>query len=114
VANNPNARYVLAGTGAMANSGRNTFPLKPTNNIDAGLRKQFDFGERVRFNIGGQFLNLLNHPQFTGGYINDVSLNAFAAIARNELVPSDPLFGRFDQFYTSNSRQIQIFAKLTF
>ena len=114
VANNPNARYVLAGTGAMANSGRNTFPLKPTNNIDAGLRKQFDFGERVRFNIGGQFLNLLNHPQFTGGYINDVSLNAFAAIARNELVPSDPLFGRFDQFYTCNSRQIQIFAKLTF
>lgn len=114
VANNPNARYVVAGTGALANGGRNTFPMKPTNNIDAALRKQFDLGERLRFNIGGQFLNLFNHPQFTGGYINDVSLNAFAAIARNELVPSDPLFGRFDQFYTSNSRQLQVFAKFSF
>jgi hypothetical protein len=114
VANNPNARYVVAGIGALANGGRNTIPLKPTDNIDAGLRKQFDFGERVHFNIGGQFLNLFNHPQFTGGYINDVSLNAYAAIARNELVPSDPLFGRFDQFYTSNSRQVQVFAKFVF
>ncbi len=114
VANNPNARYVVAGIGALANGGRNTFPLKPTNNIDASLRKQFDFGERLHFNIGSQFLNLFNHPQFTGGYINDVSLNPNSAIARNELVPSDPLFGRFDQFYTSNSRQIQVFAKFTF
>ena len=114
VANNPRARYVVAGIGALANSGRNTFPLKPTNNIDAALRKQFDFGERLRFNIGIQLLNLFNHSQFTGGYINDVSFNAFAAIARNELVPSDPLFGRFDQFYTSNSRQTQVFAKFTF
>jgi Carboxypeptidase regulatory-like domain len=114
VANNPNARYVLAGTGALANSGRNTFPLKPTNNIDAALTKRFNFGERVHFNIGGQFLNLLNHPQYTGGYVNDVSLNPSAAIARNELVPGDPLFGRFDLFYTSNSRQIQVFGKFTF
>jgi hypothetical protein len=114
VANNPNARYVVAGTGALANGGRNTFPLKPTNNIDLSLRKQFDLGERLRFNIGAQFLNVLNHPQFTGGYVNDVSLNAFAGIARNELVPSDPLFGRFDQFYTSNSREVQVFAKFSF
>jgi hypothetical protein len=114
VANNPKARYVVAGSGALANGGRNTFPLKPTNNIDAGLRKQFDITERIHFNIGGQFLNLFNHSQFTGGYANDVSLNPNAAIARNELVPTDPLFGRFDQFYTSNSRQIQIFAKITF
>jgi len=114
VANNPNARYVTAGAGALAKGGRNTFPLNPTNNIDAALRKQFDLGERIRFSIGGQFLNLLNHPQFTGGFVNDVSLNAAAAIARNELVPSDPLFGRFDLFYTSNARQIQVFAKLSF
>jgi hypothetical protein len=114
VANNPKARYVVAGIGALANGGRNTFPLKPTNNIDLGVRKQFDFGERMHFNLGAQLLNVLNHPQFTGGYTNDVSLNAFSAVARNELVPSDPLFGRFDQFYTSNSRQIQVFAKFSF
>jgi hypothetical protein len=27
---------------------------------------------------------------------------------------SDPLFGRFDQFYSSNSRTIQLNAKFTF
>ena len=94
--------------------GRNTFPLKSDKQHRCWPEKQFDFGERLHFNVGGQFLNLFNHPQFTGGYINDVSLNASAAVARNELVPSDPLFGRFDQFYTSNSRQIQVFAKISF
>lgn len=114
VANNPNARYVIAGSGALANGGRNTFPLAPTNNIDLALTKRFSFGERFGFNIGGQFLNVLNHPQFTGGYVNDVSLNANAANARNYLVPSDPMFGRYDLFFTSNSRQVQVFAKFTF
>ncbi|MGA7413741.1 MAG: carboxypeptidase regulatory-like domain-containing protein, partial [Bryobacteraceae bacterium] len=43
VANSSNARYVLAGSGALANSGRNTFPLKPIDNIDLALKKRFNF-----------------------------------------------------------------------
>jgi Carboxypeptidase regulatory-like domain len=113
VANNSSARYVVAGSGALANGGRNTFPLHRINNIDMSLKKRFNLSERYAFDIGAQMFNIFNHPQFTGGYTNDVASNGFIN-ARNDLVPSDPLFGRFDQFYSSNSRVVQVFAHITF
>jgi hypothetical protein len=113
VANNANARYVVAAAGALSNGGRNTFPLKPINNIDLAVRKRFDISERVHFDIGAGAFNVLNHAQYTGGYVSDVSSNGFTN-ARNDLVPNDPLFGRFDQFYSSNSRQMQLVAHITF
>jgi len=113
VANNSNSRYVVAGSGALANGGRNTFPLHPIDNIDLTLKKRFNFTERWSLDFGVQAYNVFNHPQFTGGFSNDVGVNGFTG-ARNDLVPSDPLFGRFDQFYTSNSRVVQLFAHITF
>jgi hypothetical protein len=113
VAKNSNARYVAAGSGALANGGRNTFPLKPTDNVDAALSKRFNLTEGVRFSIGGQFYNLFNHAQYTGGYINDVASNGYTN-SRNDLVPGQALFGRFDQFYSSNSRKIQVTARFDF
>ncbi len=113
VANNPNARYVAAGSGALANGGRNTFPLKPTDNIDAALYKRFNITERVRFSIGAQAYNVLNHAQYTGGYLSDVASNGNIS-SRNDLIPSNSLFGRFDQFYSSNSRNLQITGKIEF
>ncbi|HEX4748672.1 MAG TPA: carboxypeptidase regulatory-like domain-containing protein [Bryobacteraceae bacterium] len=113
VANNPNARYVQAGAGALSNGGRNTFPLFPTDNLDAALTKSFNITERIKFSISGQFLNVLNHPQWTGGYISDIASNGYTA-SRNDLVTGNALFGRFDQFYSSNSRTSQIAAHITF
>ncbi len=113
VANNSNARYIVAGSGALANSGRNTFPLHRINNIDLSLKKRFTFAERYSFEIGAQAYNVFNHPQFTGGITNDVAVSGYTA-ARNDLVPNDPLFGRFDQFYSSNSRFVQVFGRITF
>ena len=67
-------------------------PLKPTHNIDLSLMKRFNITERIRFEVAGsQQIN-----------------------SRNDLVPSSPLFGRFDQFYSSNSRFGQITAKIVF
>jgi hypothetical protein len=113
VANNPNARYVVAGVGALANGGRNTFPLRPTDNIDLGVAKRFTFTERTHFEIGGQFFNVLNHAQYTGGYLSDVASSG-QTTSRSDLIPGNPLFGRFDQFYSSNSRFGQIFARISF
>src|ERR1017187_2721751 len=39
VANNPNARYIVAGLGAYATGGRNTFPLDHTNNFDVAFHE---------------------------------------------------------------------------
>ena len=113
VANSSNARYVQTGLGAIANGGRNTFPLKPIDNIDAALTKKFDIGERFHFTIGAQFYNVLNHAQFTGGYLSDVASNGYIG-SRNDLITGNSLFGRFDQFYSSNSRRGQIVARFEF
>ena len=115
VAQNPGARYIQAGVGALANAGRNTLPMKPTDNIDVSLVKRFNITERVRFDIGAQFFNVLNHSQYTGGYLSDVaSSGANQTASRNDLIAGNPLFGRFDQFYSSNSRFGQLSAKITF
>ncbi len=113
VANNSKARYIVAGSGALANGGRNTFPLRPTDNIDAALYKRFTLTERLHFTIGAQFFNLLNHAQYTGGYLSDVNSLGYTN-SRNDLIPGNSLFGRFDQFYSSNSRTGQINARLDF
>jgi hypothetical protein len=113
VANNPSARYVVAGSGAFPNGGRNTFPLKPTDNIDLSLTKRFSVTERVKLEFGGQFFNVFNHAQYTGGFLSDVSSNGFTG-SRNDLIPNNPLFGRFDQFYSSNSRTVQLVGRVRF
>lgn len=113
VANNSNARYVVAQSGAMANGGRNTFPLHPTNNIDMSIKKRFALGESRSFDIGAQFYNVLNHAQFTGSHVSDVLSYGYIG-SRNDLIPGNPAFGRFDEFYTSNSRVGQISAHFTF
>jgi hypothetical protein len=113
VANNSNARYIVAQAGAMANGGRNTFPLHPTNNIDLSVKKRFAFGETRAFDIGVQFYNVLNHAQFTGSHVSDVDSYGYIG-SRNDLVPSNAAFGRFDEFYTSNSRTLQLTAHYTF
>ncbi len=115
VANNPDARYIAAAQGAYANGGRNTFPLDPINNIDFSLRKRFAVGEQKRLEFAGQFYNLFNHPQFIAGYTNDVApLKNTTGGFNNFLIPSNSLFGQYQQFLSSNSRSIQIMARFTF
>jgi hypothetical protein len=113
VAKDPTARYVVAGLGAYPNGGRNTFALHPINNIDMAVTKRFSISERIKMEFSANFFNILNHAQYTGGYISDVSSNGFIG-SRSDLIPGNPLFGRFDQFYSSNSRQIQLLAKFRF
>ena len=45
VANNPNARYIIAQVGTLPTSQRNTEPINPINNFDATAIKRFNFGE---------------------------------------------------------------------
>ncbi len=120
VAKNPNARYIVAGLGARSNGGRNTFPLGHINNFDFALTKRINLTERFRFDIGAQAFNLFNHAQFVGSFINDANAFGTAAISRNFLVPSSPLFGAYNQgtpdvgFFPSNSRTVQLVAHFVF
>ena len=114
LANNPNARYIQAGPGALANAGRNTLPMDPTNNIDFSLRKRINFTESMSFEIGAQAFNLFNHPQFTGGYLSDVTFYQTDLIPRNSLVPSNSDFDNYQKYFPSNARSMQLVAKFTF
>jgi hypothetical protein len=114
VANNPNARYIVAGPGALSTGGRNTLPLAPTNNIDLSLSKRVNFTERMAMQFGVQATNAFNHAQFVGGYLSDVAPYGTNAVSRAFLTPSSGDFGRYDLYFPSNARSAQVFAKFTF
>ena len=114
VANNPNARYVQAGLGALSNTGRNTFPLDRTNNFDVSAMKRFSITESKRLEFGAQAFNLFNHSQFVGGYLSDVSSFGTASISRNFLLPANVNFGHYQNYFPSNSRTLQLVARIHF
>jgi hypothetical protein len=111
VANDPRAKYVVAGPGTLPNLGRNTLPIRPINNLDLSLVKRFSITERLKFEFQGQFSNALNHPQFTGGFLNHVvggnpnlTNITVSTTVRNLLTPGNPSFNRPDQAFSSNPR----------
>jgi hypothetical protein len=121
VANNPNARYVQAPEGTLANAGRNTLTLNPINDIDLTLVKRFNITERFRLEFSARAFNILNHPQYTGGFLDDVApvLNggegaATGNIERPSLEPQSTLFQQWSQTFSSNPRQLQLALKLIF
>jgi hypothetical protein len=114
VALNSNARYVQAGPGAHENTGRNTLPMYRTNNFDASLIKKFALTERFKFDIGAQAFNLLNHSEFTGGYLSDVTPYQTNTISSAVFQVANKSFGAIQQFFPSNSRTLQLVAHFTF
>ena len=114
VAINPSARYVQAGSGAHENAGRNTLSMYRTNNFDVSLKKVFNITERFKFDVGAQAFNLLNHSQFTGGYLSDVTPYQTNTISNTVFQVTNKNFGAIQQFFPSNSRQLQLVAHFTF
>jgi len=51
----------------------NTEHLNPIDNLDISILKRFNVTERPGLELSGIFLNTFNHPQFTGGFLNDVA-----------------------------------------
>jgi len=113
LATNPNARYIQAGSGALANGGKNTVQMPGINNFDVSLGKQIKFGEKRSFEFRGDFTNLMNHPQYTAGFISSVKLTS-QITNRNFLLPANASFQQWSQNFSSNPRQLQLAAKIVF
>lgn len=129
-AKDPTARWVRAGTGVFATAGRSTFASPAISNLDLGVSKGVKFGERVEFRFGVLALNVLNHPQYTTGFVSQAnSISAASAGQRLVLEPRDStlgaqyvganyfpngIFGNFKSAFGSNSRQVALNAKITF
>jgi hypothetical protein len=113
LATNPNAQYIQAGPGAYATSSRGNFKTPPINNFDMSAIKHFKFGERFGVQFIAQSFNVLNHPQFVTGSINDV-LNFSNTSSRSYFLPGSPIFNNPKQNFPSNARTMQLALKFTF
>jgi hypothetical protein len=117
LANNPHARYIVAGPGAYANGGRNTLAGRPIDNVDLNILKTMHTGERTRVQLSAQLFNALNHPQFVPGFTNRVDNPSNAnntGNVFNYLTPGNAIFNNPEAVYSSNPRGIQIALKLLF
>jgi hypothetical protein len=113
LATNPNAMYITAGAGAMTTAGRNTIPMRGINNFDFSAAKKFNFTERKYLEFRGDFSNLFNHAQYTAGYVNSVKLTS-QTTTRVFAQPNNPNFQQWSTNFPSNSRSIQLVAKIVF
>jgi hypothetical protein len=120
VAIDPTARYIIAGTGALASSGRGTLVSPPINNWDLTVAKSIKFGERLSIKLQFQALNVLNHAEFTTGLVNQA--NSFSSAGtgqRNVLIPNQDnltgsVFNNFQSAFSSNARIVQLGLKILF
>ena len=89
--------------------------MRPIDNIDATFAKTIVISERYRFQFAGRFYNIMNHSQYTGGYLSDVAPIGFTSTAvHNFTIPSTPVFNLPSQVFSSNPRSMTISAKFLF
>ena len=113
LATNPNARYILAGKGAYANSGRSTLPLRGINNFDLSFSKRVPVTEHKLIEFRAEMYNAFNHSQFTPGQINNAYLQT-RTDTRNYLIPSNVDFNNPEVAFANNARTIQLALRFRF
>jgi Carboxypeptidase regulatory-like domain len=111
---NPNAQYIVAQMGTLANSSRNTFTTAPINNWDITVAKHLYLTERFHFDVLMQALNAFNHPEFATGSVNQALPISDVGSARNYFIPNQPNFGASKLSFPSNARFLQLALRLSF
>jgi len=115
VATNPNARYIKAGAGTLPNGGRNTGRMPAINDVDMTIAKAINITESKKIQFSARFINILNHPQYVGGYLSDVTPIGFTGTAQHSfLEPQASIFMQPSQAFSSNPRQLQLALKFIF
>jgi len=120
-ANTATAEYIVAGPGALEPnnsltvSKRNTLRMRPINNVDLTAGKRIPITERFRLQLNAQLLNVLNHPQYIAGSINQINAVSYSSSLYSAYAtPGSTVFNTPASVFSSNPRVIQIGAKLTF
>ena len=108
-----NAYYVEAGPGTSPNASRNTLPVRPIDNIDLAAYKRFTAFEHYSIEFGAQAFNVLNHPQYTPGAIDNVNGPSYTSSYNFQTVSSG-FFNRPDKEFLNNARTMQLTAKILF
>ena len=112
-ANNPNAYYIQAGLGTLPNAARNTLPIRPIDNVDLGLYKRITFHDRYSIQAGIQAFNVLNHPQYQPGTVDNVNNPSFTSSYNFQTV-TNAFFNRPEKEFLNQARTMQLTGKITF
>ena len=114
LADNPNARFIQAGLGALSNAGRNTLTLPGINNLDFSIFKSFAFGEgSKKIQLRADFYNAFNHPQYVPGSVDGVEPIATTGVAQiNTVGQAD--FDVASHVFSSHPRVIQLALRFDF
>jgi hypothetical protein len=114
LATNPKARYIQAYYGALATAGRNTQLMPAINNVDFTAVKRIAINERYKVEFSMQAFNILNHPQFIAGSLNQVNSLGVTGSSRAAFEPQNNNFNNFSNFFPSNARSLQLSLKIFF
>jgi Carboxypeptidase regulatory-like domain len=113
--NNTAAGYIVAPKGTLANGGRNTEHFNPIDDIDLSFAKRINITEKYNLQFSMRASNIFNHPQYTGGNLNDIApVGQTGAGVHNALIPTSSLFGQYTQVLSSNPRFLQLALKFIF
>jgi hypothetical protein len=109
----PEAQYIQAGLGALANVGRNTLLLPPIQNVDFSVFKNFAIDEGRRIQLRADFFNLFNHPQYVPGSVNGVQPITTTGVSQINTVGQRD-FNVPSHVFSSHPRLIQLAARFNF
>ena len=110
---NPNAYYIQAGSGTLPNGARNSLPVRPINNFDLSAFKRLTVREHYSLEFGAQAFNVLNHPQYIPGTVDNVNATSYTSSYNFQTV-SNAFFNRPDKEFTNNARTMQLSLKFAF
>ena len=116
LATNPNAQYIQAGNGALANSGRNTLQLPGINNLDISFFKDFHLSESKKIQIRADFFNVFNRAQYIPGSVNSVDPVTTTGAGPVNTINAGTLnlFNQPGQIFSSHPRVIQLALRFNF
>jgi hypothetical protein len=113
LATDPNAEYIQAGKGALANGSRNSVALPHINNVDFTAVKRVTLTEHTSFEFQAQALNVLNHSQYVAGTISTVNLTGYTNITPFVTV-AGANFNNPKATFSNNPRTMQLALKFIF
>jgi hypothetical protein len=115
VADNPNAYYIRARTGALASAARNTLAMPHINNWDLSAIKRFSIGEGKSIEFQAQALNVFNHAQYIPGLLNQINSNGNTSGEATALLRAgNPAFNKPELAFSNQPRSMTLVLKFIF
>jgi len=100
--------------GTFGNVGKNVLRLPKTSNWDLQLSKYFNFSERWKLQLRGEYFNVLNHPNFAPESISTGTVNGTDQISAFDKINGNAAFGTFRAGQVGDPRVAQLAAKIFF